>query len=199
MFLWLSDIDAVSRSRIRHVYDTANIMCDSYLPGHEGCNYTTNFTLDGHFYLFHNYDFRTGYDMSYCYNNKTITAEFLQNSAECLPESYFVWGFSSLLVYIVLCLQMLWTLGMYIVWLDANIYSALCRSGRKIGGHFRAAADLSEAVYEVLRRMTPKVLNCASTECYGAKQASDLSPTENFAASADKYRYYRANWVRNGG
>ena len=47
--------------------------------------------------------------------------------------------------------------------------------------------------------MTPKVLNCASTKCYSAKQASDLSPTENFAASADKYRYYRANWVRNGG
>ena len=51
----------------------------------------------------------------------------------------------------------------------------------------------------VIRRLTPKVLNCASTECHSAKHASDLSPTENFAASADKYRYYRANWVRNGG
>ena len=31
------------------------------------------------------------------------------------------------------------------------------------------------------------------------QRAEKLSPAENFTASADKYRYYRANWVRNGG
>lgn len=48
---------------------------------------------------------------------------------------------------------------MYIVWLDARIYSALCRSGRKIRGPFRAAADLSEAVREILGDQT-----CAYTD-----------------------------------
>lgn len=38
---------------------------------------------------------------------------------------------------------------MYIVCLDANIYSVLCRSGRKLRGHFRVAADFSEAMTEM--------------------------------------------------
>jgi hypothetical protein len=124
-------------------------------------NFTTNFTLDGHFYLFHNYDFfrdsaisSPGMTSSYCYNNDTLSQDFLEAAAECLPENYFVWGFSSLLVYIVLCLQITWTLGMYLVWLDANLYSALCRSGRKVRGHYRAAVDLSEAMGEVLGKET---------------------------------------------
>lgn len=63
------------------------------------------------------------------------------------------------MVYIVLSIQMVWIFGMYIVWLDARIYSALCRSGRKIRGPFRAAADLSEAVREILGDQT-----CAYTD-----------------------------------
>ena len=47
-----------------------------------------------------------------------------------------------------------WVFGMYFVWLDANIYSALCRSGRKLRGNFRAAADLSEAMREALGEET---------------------------------------------
>ena len=70
--------------------------------------------------------------------------------AECLHETYYVWGLSSLLLYIVLSLQMTWIFGMYFVWLDTNIYSALCRSGRPMRGEFRTAADLSDAMGEVL-------------------------------------------------
>lgn len=39
---------------------------------------------------------------------------------------------------------------MFLVWLDANIYSELCRKGRKMRGSFRNALDLAEAVREVL-------------------------------------------------
>jgi hypothetical protein len=115
-------------------------------------NYTTNITIDGRLYHFRNWDFRHGYEGTYCYNNKTIPA--LQDLAQCLPESYFVWGFSSLMVYVNLSLFMIWLFGMYIVWLDASIYSALCRSGRKVRGNFRAVADLSEAMREVLGNET---------------------------------------------
>ena len=86
-------------------------------------------------------------DQFYCYKNQTIE---LDHHEQCLPTTYFVWGFSSLMVEINLCLLMAWVFGMYFVWLDANIYSALCRSGRKLRGNFRAAADLSEAMGEVL-------------------------------------------------
>ena len=127
--------------------------------------YTTNITIDGKLYVFHNYAFEVESSPSsfagsttfsqmgavslYCYNNQTLGAD-LTPFAQCLPETYFVWGFSSLLIYIVLSLQITWTLGMYLVWLDANIYGALCRSGRKVRGNFRAALDLSEAIGEIL-------------------------------------------------
>lgn len=113
-------------------------------------NYTTNITIEGRLYRFRDYRFAEGiaYEAAYCYKNQTIPD--LEALAECLPESYFVWGFSSLMVYVILSAQVVWFFGMYIVWLDANLKSALCRSGRKVRGHFRAVADLSEAMEEIL-------------------------------------------------
>ena len=104
----------------------------------------------GHVYRLHNFDFSPydAFSANYCYNNKTIPD--LKSLAECLPEKYFVWGLSSLMLYINLGLLIIWISGMYLVWLDANIYSALCRSGRKVRGPFRATADLAEAMREVL-------------------------------------------------
>ena len=60
---------------------------------------------------------------------------------------------------ILLGLQLAWIVGMYGVWLDANLNSSLCRSGRRIRGPFRAVADLAEAMREVLGDQT-----CAYTE-----------------------------------
>lgn len=117
----------------------------------------------GHMYRFRNYE--PYYYPTYCYQNHTIPS--LMDLAECLPEKFFVWGFSSLMVYVNLGLLILWVFGMYIVWLDANIYSALCRSGRKVNGPFRAVADLSEAMREVLGDET-----CAYSE---SELASELS------------------------
>lgn len=128
----------------------------SRLP-HEGLegdavwtNFTTNVTIAGQIYVFKNSLFFPGeaYEASYCNNNQTLPD--LPSMAECLPESYYVWGLSSLLLYIVLTLQISWIFGMYFVWLDANIYSALCRSGRRMRGDFRAAADLADAMREIL-------------------------------------------------
>ncbi len=45
---------------------------------------------------------------------------------------------------------MAWTLGMYCLWLDANLASKLVRAGRTIRGPFRAAADFAEALNETL-------------------------------------------------
>lgn len=39
---------------------------------------------------------------------------------------------------------------MFIVWLDANINSQLCRTGRTTRGSLRAALDIAEAMREVL-------------------------------------------------
>ena len=47
-------------------------------------------------------------------------------------------------------MQLVWTIGMYLVWLDANLVSDLVKSGRTIRGPFRAASDLAEATREQL-------------------------------------------------
>lgn len=111
--------------------------------------FTTNITVQGRFYKFNNYDPADDWYLGYCYNN-SLLPDISNRLAYCLPESYFVWGFSSLLLYIICSLQITWTVGMFIVWLDANINSQLCRTGRKTRGFLRPALDIAEAVRDVL-------------------------------------------------
>ena len=66
---------------------------------------------------------------------------------------------------------------MYIVWLDANIYSALCRSGRKVRGDFRAVTDLSEAMKEVLGTET-----CAYSDRELARELSTQPGIQYYAS-----------------
>lgn len=84
-----------------------------------------------------------------CYKNQILSSN-VNLPQKCLSYPYFVWGFSSLLLYIIIVLQLVWTLGMLIIWLDANHNSELCRKRRKMHGSFRNALDLAEAVKEVL-------------------------------------------------
>ena len=68
---------------------------------------------------------------------------------------------------------------MYAVWLDAYIYSALGRSRRKVRGPFRAAADLSEAMEQVLGKET-----CAYTNTELAQALSSEPGLKYYAADA---------------
>lgn len=115
-------------------------------------NYTSNITVLGHTYFFNNYMFEAPRDYElqrFCYRNQTIR-EDLKDIAECMQKDYFVWGFSSLMLYIILGIQLAWTIGMFLVWLHANLRSQLVRTGRRIRGNYRAAADLAEPMQETL-------------------------------------------------
>ncbi|KAL9102162.1 MAG: hypothetical protein Q9163_002662 [Psora crenata] len=102
--------------------------------------------------LVNDYTFQYGSDYvaQYCYNNHSMYGWTLKATAQCIQEPYFVWGLSSLLVKIVLAVQAVWVFGTFIVWLDANMFSDLCRNGRTVRGPFRATLDLSVAIREVL-------------------------------------------------
>ncbi|KAL9130340.1 MAG: hypothetical protein Q9217_001442 [Psora testacea] len=132
-------------------------------------DYTTNFTFMGHTYIFTNYSFVFGVDyvVQYCYNNHSMDGQALKDMAQCITEPYFVWGFSSLLVKIVLAFQIVWVFGTFVVWLDANLHSELCRYGRKLRGPFRATEDLSAAIKELLGEET-----CAYSDEQLAKELS---------------------------
>ena len=109
-----------------------------------------NITVYDHIYAFNetvNGSLAFNPSPSYCYLNQTLSMSL---PTQCIPESFFAWGFSSLLLYITISLQLAWMAGMYIVWLEANVNSQLVRRGRRIRGPLRAASDLVEAMREVL-------------------------------------------------
>ncbi|KAL8722230.1 MAG: hypothetical protein Q9181_007535 [Wetmoreana brouardii] len=146
----------------RRIYDATNSTERPQIPANLSYyyedydyyhNYTTNITLNGHIYKFHNDYASTLSHSAYCYGDEIIDAYALKKSPFCFTQSYFVWiirGFSSIVLYVILGLQIIWTFGMYCVWLDANFASELLRNGRTVRGPFRAAADIVEAMNEIL-------------------------------------------------
>ena len=153
----------------RHVrYDDLNGgVSDSVYPVAEiSLTWYSNITFRNHTYTFQNLAFRA--DQRYSVSNKpsqTTSAAMTENTctsdgsvipdsvdtiARCMPKSYFVWGFSSLLLYIILPLQMVWIAGMFLLWLHANMTSELLLAQRTGHGTLRAVADLAEAIREVL-------------------------------------------------
>ncbi|KAL8966473.1 MAG: hypothetical protein Q9197_005957 [Variospora fuerteventurae] len=137
--------------------------------------YTTNVTVDGHLYILSDNHIKDIYEPSYCYGDRVMGTSQLLQTPYCFTKNYFVWGFSSIVLYVVLGLQILWTIGMYGVWLDANIASDLVRNGRTIRGPFRAAADLVEAMNHTLGTE-----HCAY---------SDEEVAKALQASGDRLRY----------
>jgi hypothetical protein len=116
----------------------------------------------------------------FCYENETLPADFTSNH-QCLTRPSFVWGFSSLLTYILLCLHLVWTLGMFLLWLDANVYSELCRRGRRMHGSFRNVLDLAEAVREELGDAL-----CAYSDTELARQLEKSRTGLRFYTSCDE-------------
>ena len=92
-----------------------------------------------------------GVSLRRCYLNETLDP-FFDDNAECLASPYYVWGFSSVLLYIILSFQLVWTLRMFMVWLDAQVYSKLCRKRRRMRGSFRNGLDLAEGIRELLKK-----------------------------------------------
>ncbi|KAL9024274.1 MAG: hypothetical protein Q9180_007948, partial [Flavoplaca navasiana] len=109
-----------------------------------------NITIHDQVYTFTDWSPYNYFSPAYCYDDLTLLPYQLKETPYCFNEDYFVWGFSSIVLYITLGLQLVWTFGMYCLWLDANLASRLVKAGRTIRGPFRAATDLAEAMNETL-------------------------------------------------
>lgn len=109
----------------------------------------TYYAVNGQEYKFDGIWFQSSIAHTYCYRGEKL-ADYTDPSPECMAISDYTWGFSSSVLYILLPLQLIWTLGMFFIWLDADIYSELYQKGRKMHGSFRNALDIAEAVKEVL-------------------------------------------------
>ena len=64
----------------------------------------------------------------------------------CTPiHNQYQWGFSLEIVVLVLIAQIIWFVGMYVMWIDAQCNSELTQTGRSMG-MWRAVLDLAEAL-----------------------------------------------------
>lgn len=74
------------------------------------------------------------------YNMSYVLAD-----GECLPLMTHNWGFSFLGLFIVMLFIAVWSIGMYIMWMDAYLNSRFSRVDRDLGT-YRASWDFAEAM-----------------------------------------------------
>ncbi|RPA99431.1 hypothetical protein L873DRAFT_1789584 [Choiromyces venosus 120613-1] len=67
----------------------------------------------------------------------------LPSSRQCISTDHYAYGVSEVIWEIACVLQLLWTYGVYLLYVYANHASELCQAGRKLGT-YRAVADLAE-------------------------------------------------------
>jgi hypothetical protein len=107
------------------------------------CNDYWNITIQGH-----EYDVDTvNYTSAYCIEDKGYPAADMYDKSRCLPDTAndtYQWGFSSMLSGVWIILNFSWVLTMYAVWLDAQFYSELVKSGYAMT-QLRAAFTLATA------------------------------------------------------
>ena len=74
------------------------------------------------------------------YNLSYVLAE-----GQCLPLMTHNWGFSFLFLFVVMFFTAVWSIGMYIMWLDAYLNSRFSRADRDLGT-YRASWDFADAM-----------------------------------------------------
>ena len=92
------------------------------------------------------FEYRSYEKAIFMYQNTTYTFAYIQGNGQCAqsdPPSY-QWGFSFLLLFITSLLTAVWSVGMYIMWLDAHLNSRYNRARRQLGS-YRAVLDLAKA------------------------------------------------------
>ena len=73
-----------------------------------------------------------------------------QNHTSCeIDQGLYQWGFSGEWVILILCFNSVFLFGLWILWVDSEANSELCRKSRRIG-IWRAIADMAEAMREDL-------------------------------------------------
>jgi hypothetical protein len=76
--------------------------------------------------------------------NYTLSKEYLMDNGSCNPDNA---GFSALLLFFAILFTVIWAIGMWAIWLDADFHSKIdCHGGEM--GTYRAALDIAKALNE---------------------------------------------------
>jgi hypothetical protein len=86
-------------------------------------------------------------NVAYTYpnSNKTYGLEYIQDQGSCQQLPTYKWGFSFLLLFIVILLSNIWAMGTYTLWLDAYLNSRFDHARRNMGIQ-RAILDAANAM-----------------------------------------------------
>lgn len=87
-------------------------------------------------------------DMSkamWIWKGEVYNMSYVLSEGQCLPTMTHNWGFSFLGLFITMVFTATWSIGMYIMWLDAYLNSRFSRANRDLGT-YRASWDFAEAM-----------------------------------------------------
>ena len=96
-----------------------------------------------------------------------------------IDPNIYHWGFSAGWIIIVAAVNSAWLIGLWIIWVDADHNSQLCRKGRRMGV-YRGMVDISEAIREDLGNNL-----CAYSEEELAAAVQRQGPVKYYASDVE--------------
>lgn len=99
----------------------------------------------------------------------------------------YQWGFSAVLASIVVILHVSWSVGMYVIWLDAQLHSKLVRAGYVLSplrGAFAIVATAQKRLGMGPEELVNAPLKQVEPELYGKSSAVDFSVFSEYLAAS---------------
>lgn len=127
---------------------------------------------------------------SYCYEGEGIGLNSVFNQTKCMTNvdaDEYQWGFSAVLASIVVILHVAWSVGMYVIWLDAQLYSTLVRAGYVLSplrGAFAIVAAAQKRLGMGPEELVNAPLRKVEPELYGKSSAVEYSVFSQYLADS---------------
>ncbi|KAF2670615.1 hypothetical protein BT63DRAFT_413321 [Microthyrium microscopicum] len=77
--------------------------------------------------------------------SEIYSGAYMQSNGNCVQNNSFKWGFSFILIFVFLCLMLIWTLGTFLLWLKAHLTLRLNKE-RVVCGETKAILQLADAI-----------------------------------------------------
>lgn len=133
--------------------------------------------------------------------NSIITPDEMDRLGNCQQTATYRWGFSFLLLFILLVFFVVWILGTYALWVDAYLHSRLDIAERDMG-LYRAALDISSVLQSDLDKdidaMTPNSVLRKRIKDHKNRGRISLQPLNDTLSMKTRMMRVRA-WGRTGG
>jgi hypothetical protein len=99
------------------------------------------------------YPFQNQSNMAFQWGYKTYSKVDMERIGRCQPGNTYKWGFSFFLLFIFILLTLIWTVGTYAIWLQAQL--TLNHLGQdQVAGEYKAILEMAGAMQDQLIERT---------------------------------------------